>query len=743
MKFSIIVPAYNMEKHIGSCLASLVSQQPGVYEKEVILVDDCSTDFTYQLMSAFVDNNKEWAKVLKNKENIGLGLTRNIGIENASGEWLLFLDSDDALSNNALKELSEYINSKNNSVDIVGYNWEYNLSSNVKTEKYGGRWDIRSLLKNKDELIKEYISLGMDSSVIYSAMKKEMLDAHKLRFRDGLHEDVDFLFMAYFNANKSGALDLPLYFKNNREGSIVNSISANHIKSFFGALKNIYIFLNEKEAFNEELMRYYHRGVLRLLATEVRYIWQGQGTRDWADGLYFLLYSEYISLLQYCKLPSSYIRPTNEPKYIMIASYYLNLMANKPKSICKDIEKYLEDIKDKSWSCYDLHRSVFLTPDEIRTCCKRFFIDNKMKGDVVLIDKNKDDKDAFTPAKILSEKKSLHVRINTGMADECVGCPYLFFKKWEPLNKLKIEYISLEYSTVCNMRCSYCSEIFFGGKKAIYNVESLLKQLFSQGSLQGCKTFMWGGGEPTLDKLFNKLITFMSLKFPDIKQRVFTNATIFSDVICKLLTEDKIISITSIDAGNEETFYKIRKHKGFKDVLNNLKAYSLSNARNMIIKYIITEQNGSLEELRSFAHCVREYSLEHCNFQISYDFKKESVGLNSLISAVALYTYLSDINVNYVFYDDLFWQRISEKISSSYNDITGKLQELDLLRSLAINKRYKSVVVWGAGIQAKFLLEKSMFFKGVKIECFVDNSVEKIGSEFYGHKIVSPDALLA
>ncbi len=742
MKFSIIVPAYNTEKYIKSCLNNLVNQQPGNYEKEVLLIDDCSTDNTYQILREFRDNNKDWVRLLKNNKNVGVGLTRNIGIENASGEWLIFLDSDDKLSSNALKELSECINSINSSIDIVGYNWVYDLNSDIKSEKYGERWDLSSLLKSKNELIKEYISLGMDNSVIYASMKKNLLDAYKLRFRDGLHEDIDFLFKVYFHANKTGALNLPLYFKNNRANSIINTISEDHIKGFFRALKEIYLFLSSQNMFTEKIMKYFYHGMLRVVATEVRYIWQRYGSEDWADQLYFILHNEYISLLKICSIPQLYIRHSYEPKYIMIANYFFNLMANKPKSVHKEVANYLVEIKEKSWSCYDLHNSVFLTPDEIRTCCKRFFVNNKIKGDVAILNRSKYHYNEFTSENILKEKKGLHVRINAGIAEECMGCPYLEFKNWGSINKLRIEYISLEYSSVCNMRCSYCSDKYFAGKKAEYNVELLLRQLFEEGCLESCNTIVWGGGEPTLDSIFNKLLAFMALKFPNVKQRVFTNATRFSELINKLLKEDKILSITSIDAGNEENFYKIRKHEGFKEVFENLKRYSLSKPENLIIKYIITEHDSSLEELQSFVKYIQKYSLERCNFQISFNFKKEFVDFDSLISVIALYTYLSDINVRFIFFDDLFWQRISNELNTQYDKLLEKLKGLNLLRAFANNEKYKSVVIWGAGIQAKFLLEKSTFFKKVKIEYLVDNSAEKIGKNYFGYKVLPPEVLL-
>jgi poly(ribitol-phosphate) beta-N-acetylglucosaminyltransferase len=741
MKFSIIIPVYNTGKYIERCLAGLSGQRAGDYEREIILIDDRSNDGSYERLLEFQDKNRDWVKVFRNERNLGPGLSRNVGVENAAGEWLVFLDSDDTLNDCALKELAAYIEA-NGSADMIGYDWQYDAGSEIKNGTYGGRWDLKSLLKSRDELVRDYVSLSMDGSVIFTAMKKKLLDSHQLKFSGGIHEDVDFLFKVYYLAAQRAVLARPLYLKNNRDNSIVNSISAGHIKGFMRALKEIYQFLGSRGKLTEETKEYFYRGLLRLISTEVRAIRQKHGSDSLAAELYSVLYAEYLGLLSSCALSGSVAKQSPEPKYAMIAGYYLQLMADKTPQAAEKMAEYLDSISAKSWSCYDLHNSLFLAPDEIRTCCKRFFVNNKMKGDVALLKGDKGAQSEFTPENILKAKQDLHVRINRGIAEECSGCPYLEFKDWAPVAGLKIEYISFEYSTVCNMKCSYCSPTYYGGKQAQYDVEKLLRQLFAEGSLEPCRTFMWGGGEPTLDRSFNKLITFMTSKYPNIKQRVFTNATQYSEVVNKLLQEDKIITITSIDAGQEETFYKVRKHQGLQTVLNNLKRYAATRPENMLIKYIITEHNGSLAELRAFVERIREYSLEKCNFQLSYDFNEESVRIGHLVSAIALFSYLSDLKVRFVFYDDLFWQRISRGLSDHYDEALKELKELDLARAFAAKENYQSVVVWGAGIQAKFLIEKSAFFKKVKIAHFVDNSPEKIGKEFLGYKVLSPDVLL-
>src|SRR5271156_1258747 len=97
---SIIIPAYNAEKWIVDALASCVSQQ---YDPlEIIIVDDGSTDNTYPIASRYMDDANVNLRVLRTA-NKGASAARNTGLSSAKGEYVLFLDADDVLADNALR----------------------------------------------------------------------------------------------------------------------------------------------------------------------------------------------------------------------------------------------------------------------------------------------------------------------------------------------------------------------------------------------------------------------------------------------------------------------------------------------------------------------------------------------------------------------------------------------------------------------------------------------------------------
>ena len=109
---SIVITAYNVEKWIKECVASVCRQTHR--DIEIIVVEDCSTDSTREILHGIADAR---VTVLCNKENIGAGASRRRGIEAANGEYILLLDGDDMLSNDFIECL--YSKAIESDADIV------------------------------------------------------------------------------------------------------------------------------------------------------------------------------------------------------------------------------------------------------------------------------------------------------------------------------------------------------------------------------------------------------------------------------------------------------------------------------------------------------------------------------------------------------------------------------------------------------------------------------------------------
>lgn len=139
-KVSIIVTNYNTEKYIDNCLNSIFNSN---YKNiEVIVIDDCSTDNSLEIISKYP------VKLITNKTNLGAGKSRNIGVHNASGDFIMFVDSDDTISSDLISELSKSIDDK---VDIVLGRISLNRFPNSKYENRCAKD-----LKDKIEICKDH-----------------------------------------------------------------------------------------------------------------------------------------------------------------------------------------------------------------------------------------------------------------------------------------------------------------------------------------------------------------------------------------------------------------------------------------------------------------------------------------------------------------------------------------------------------------------------------------------------------
>ena len=113
MTFSVIVPVYNVEKYLAKCLDSILAQTYSDFE--IIVVNDGSPDNSQQIIDEYAKNYPDKIKPFI-KANGGLSDARNFGVEKASGEYLLFVDSDDYIAEKLLENLHKVIKEKELSI---------------------------------------------------------------------------------------------------------------------------------------------------------------------------------------------------------------------------------------------------------------------------------------------------------------------------------------------------------------------------------------------------------------------------------------------------------------------------------------------------------------------------------------------------------------------------------------------------------------------------------------------------
>lgn len=192
MFFSIIVPVYNVERYLNSCLESVQKQKFTDYE--IILVDDGSTDSSGAICDQWKCDNIN----VIHQQNRGLDGARNTGLDMASGEWILFLDSDDELCDGMLSTLYERINRY--SADLYCFNMVKMNEEGEVFEKgiYNSEHKTIAILNEKmrlDYYTERLIRYRDSWEVAFRCFRKSIIDEHNLRFRkcsEVFAEDLEF-----------------------------------------------------------------------------------------------------------------------------------------------------------------------------------------------------------------------------------------------------------------------------------------------------------------------------------------------------------------------------------------------------------------------------------------------------------------------------------------------------------------------------------------------------------------------
>lgn len=686
-RFSIIIPTFNSEKFVKRALKSVLEQN---YDSvEILIVDDNSEDDTLKVLEGF--SSYKNIQIYKLTSNGGPGIARNVGISKATGDYIIFLDSDDMLAPFILQKLDMKL-ADYKDPDILGF--DYALMG--KNHDIGCRWDIDYLNLPKEKLLYHYLQMHMIGAVIFNVFRRGFIKEYNINFFEGLHEDIDFMFKSFLYARTIKRVKLIGYIKDDRENSIVNTITTEHIKGYFRAWHEVekYVPVNLKKSF--------YAGAQNICVFKIKDVLKLKDKRR-SMSLYAEIYRQYKKI-DGGDYKEKGIRKTS---YESAIDSFTNLM--EKEITLKELEETLKGDLAKTWGCWELFNSLFLAPDEIRTCCKRFFIDGVRKGDIVLFKTNMVQENLLS--EIVQSKRKLYNALNQGEETECDSCPYLEFKNWNDSNNfLDIRKISFEYQTCCNLRCIYCSELFYGGNTPNYSITGLLDDLITNKCLDKCESIVWGGGEPTVDVDFPKMISNITEINNCGVQRVVTNAVIYAPVLAELLLESKVNIITSVDAGTPEVYKKIRGQNFFGQVISNLKKYAEKGAENIIVKYILLDENSSTNEINSFVNAIKHSPIMKCDFQISCDFKREKATKNIIKGAIFLYYQLKKAGARCVYLDELARERIvfSRNIIEECQTFLKDLDDF-----IFYNGQNTDVYLCGNVIQIKRILDNSMFAKEI------------------------------
>lgn len=220
-KVSVIVPVYNVEKYLKQCLNSIVNQ---TYKNlEIIIVNDGTKDNSMKIVEEYLQDKR--IKVI-NKENGGLGSARNRGIEEATGDYISFVDSDDYISLNIYEELLKKI--EENDIIIFNYSKFDDKSGEILYEKYINDKELETIIPNEYN----YLYSKISTSCWNKLYKTSYIRENSFKFLEILYEDVLWNIEVIFKTSKINLVNKSYYYyRINRNDSIMGKSSKGRSKN--------------------------------------------------------------------------------------------------------------------------------------------------------------------------------------------------------------------------------------------------------------------------------------------------------------------------------------------------------------------------------------------------------------------------------------------------------------------------------------------------------------------------------
>ncbi|ATL28157.1 bifunctional glycosyltransferase/CDP-glycerol:glycerophosphate glycerophosphotransferase [Streptomyces formicae] len=239
-RFSVIVPVYKVQAYLHECLESVLAQS--FTDLELIAVDDCSPDASGALIDEFAALDPR-VKAVHLKENVGLGMARNAGMERATGEYLIFLDSDDTLTPGALHAISDRLK-QTDEPDVLVYDYArtYWSGEAVRNQFAGqlheeGQAPFR--LADRPGLLKVLMVAWN------KAHRRDFIEREGFTFPTGYYEDTPWTYPILMAAGSLATLDrVCVHYRQRRQGNILGTTSRKHF-DIFDQYDRVFAFLDQ------------------------------------------------------------------------------------------------------------------------------------------------------------------------------------------------------------------------------------------------------------------------------------------------------------------------------------------------------------------------------------------------------------------------------------------------------------------------------------------------------------------
>ena len=245
-KISVIVPAYNIENYIGDCILSIINQD---YDNiEIIVINDGSTDSTLKVCAEIQEEYKNRNIIILSQDNMGVSVARNVGLDYASGDFIMFVDGDDSIVRNYASTLFHVL--KKNNSDIVVCSCQKTFSQEDRKRMADSLVRFSGYTRNlkRDEAINEFLlnkHTGSSCEKIYS---RNVINNTRFLADIRNNEDKFFYFQSLLRSDRISVIKEPLYICLEREGSATRTSTQYNTDSVIVSQKILEIIENEYTA---------------------------------------------------------------------------------------------------------------------------------------------------------------------------------------------------------------------------------------------------------------------------------------------------------------------------------------------------------------------------------------------------------------------------------------------------------------------------------------------------------------
>ena len=226
VRFTVAISAYNIEEYVKRAIDSVLNQTFKNYE--LLVIDDCSTDSTVKIIKETIEKK---GRLLQTPKNSGTAAaSRNIAIENAQGEYLLFLDGDDELfSENTLAEIDQHIGKNKYDIIYLGY------------ENVGHTENYYRISTKENSTRKARLICDESFSVSSKVWNVKFLKENSIKFKEGMYyEDELFSIKSNILSQKTTYGEFPIFkYHRNREGSVMTKPTVKKCSDWYRMLAEV------------------------------------------------------------------------------------------------------------------------------------------------------------------------------------------------------------------------------------------------------------------------------------------------------------------------------------------------------------------------------------------------------------------------------------------------------------------------------------------------------------------------